>query len=49
MEGVDELVKDAKKIAEKYNDNYCEFCKKTMSQKDHDFCDICPDCFDNYS
>ena len=49
MGGLDEIVEDAKKIAEKYNENYCEFCKKPMSQKDHDFCDICPDCFDNYS
>tara|TARA_R110000782_G_scaffold8381_2_gene27421 strand:+ start:274 stop:408 length:135 start_codon:yes stop_codon:yes gene_type:complete len=24
----------------------CEFCAKTMTEEEHDFCDICPDCRD---
>ena len=24
----------------------CEMCDKTVSQEEHDFCDICPDCLD---
>tara|TARA_R110002110_G_scaffold6280_2_gene31537 strand:+ start:827 stop:943 length:117 start_codon:yes stop_codon:yes gene_type:complete len=24
----------------------CEFCNKTMTQEDHEFCDICGDCRD---
>lgn len=24
----------------------CEMCGKTMTQEEHDFCDICPDCRD---
>lgn len=27
----------------KYN---CEFCNKKMSEEEHSFCDICPDCRD---
>ena len=26
----------------------CEFCSKTMSKEEHNFCDICPDCRDEY-
>mgnify|MGYP000044083009 FL=1 len=22
----------------------CEFCAKTMTEEEHGFCDICPDC-----
>ena len=22
----------------------CEFCAKTMTEEEHSFCDICPDC-----
>jgi hypothetical protein len=24
----------------------CEFCNKIMTQKEHNFCDICEDCRD---
>jgi uncharacterized CHY-type Zn-finger protein len=24
----------------------CEMCGKDMSQKDYDYCDICPNCLD---
>ena len=24
----------------------CEFCGNEMTQEEHDFCDICPDCRD---
>ena len=24
----------------------CEMCNGPISQEDHDFCDICPDCLD---
>ena len=26
----------------------CEMCGDQMSQGDHDFCDICPDCLEDY-
>jgi rRNA maturation endonuclease Nob1 len=26
----------------------CEFCEKPMTEKDHDFCDICGDCRDEH-
>ena len=31
-----------------FNEVYlkCEFCAKTMTEEEHDFCDICPDCRD---
>ena len=25
----------------------CEMCEKTMTEKDHDFCDICPECLED--
>jgi uncharacterized CHY-type Zn-finger protein len=28
--------------------NECEFCGKNMTEKEYDFCDICPDCRDKY-
>jgi len=28
--------------------NKCEFCGKNMTEKEYDFCDICPDCRDKY-
>lgn len=33
------------KDKEEYN---CEFCDKPMTEEDHDFCDICGDCRDEY-
>ncbi len=29
-------------------ETYCEFCGKEMTQEEHDFCDICPDCRDEW-
>jgi len=29
-------------------DNICSFCAKTMTEEEHDFCDICPDCRDEH-
>ncbi len=29
----------------KYN---CEFCDKEMTEEEYNFCDICPDCRDEY-
>ena len=26
----------------------CEFCGQKVSQEEYDFCDICPDCRDEY-
>ena len=26
----------------------CEFCSKNMIEEEHNFCDICPDCRDEY-
>ena len=26
----------------------CEFCGQEVSQEEYDFCDICPDCRDEY-
>jgi len=26
----------------------CEFCDKAMTEEDHDFCDICPECMEKY-
>ena len=43
MEDLDGLVKDAKKITEKYS---CEMCSKPMTEKDHHYCDICGDCLE---
>jgi uncharacterized CHY-type Zn-finger protein len=28
--------------------NKCEFCGKDMTEKEYNFCDICPDCRDKY-
>ena len=28
--------------------NKCEFCGKSMTEKEYNFCDICPDCRDKY-
>ena len=25
----------------------CEMCEKTMTEQDHDFCDICPECLED--
>lgn len=30
----------------KYN---CEFCSKEITEEEHSFCDICPDCRDEYN
>jgi Zn finger protein HypA/HybF involved in hydrogenase expression len=27
-------------------ENYCEMCGRPMSEDDHDFCDICPNCLE---
>lgn len=35
-----------KELLEEY-DLYCEMCKASMTQQDHDFCDICGDCLEN--
>jgi len=29
-------------------ETYCEFCGKEMTEEEHDFCDICPDCRDEW-
>ena len=29
-------------------DLQCEFCSKTMTQEDYDFCDICGECREDY-
>ena len=26
----------------------CEFCDRVMTEEEHDFCDICPDCRDEH-
>ena len=26
----------------------CEFCDKAMTEEDHAFCDICPECMEKY-
>ena len=26
----------------------CKVCGDQMSESDHDFCDICPDCLEDY-
>ena len=28
--------------------NKCEFCGKFMTEKEYNFCDICPDCRDKF-
>jgi len=28
------------------DDLKCEFCDKTMTEEEHEFCDICPNCKD---
>ena len=28
--------------------NKCEFCSEDMTEKEYDFCDICPDCRDKF-
>ncbi len=28
--------------------NYCEFCGEEMTEEEHNFCDICPDCRDEW-
>ena len=30
------------------NEYKCEFCGKEMTEEEHDFCDICPDCRDKF-
>lgn len=30
----------------KENQYYCEMCGRPMSEDDHDFCDICPNCLE---
>tara|TARA_R100001369_G_scaffold33968_2_gene59054 strand:- start:403 stop:579 length:177 start_codon:yes stop_codon:yes gene_type:complete len=40
---LDGLVKEAKIITEKYT---CEMCSKSMTEKDHHYCDICGDCLE---
>ena len=29
-------------------ETYCEFCGKEMTEEEHNFCDICPDCRDEW-
>ena len=43
MDDLDGLVKESKIITEKYT---CEMCSKSMTEKDHDYCDICGDCLE---
>ena len=28
--------------------NYCEFCGEEMTKEEYNFCDICPDCRDEW-
>ena len=44
----DELAERYFGIIQKMVENKCEFCGKDMTDEEYNFCDICPDCRDEY-